>query len=86
MWEKINLPLFCERMVTFSIPQQDILWIMSWDVLFQVTLEPEISVSSVLQGEEAIDQVFDETRSLLSVNDQIYPMLELRWNHQTQTF
>lgn len=77
MWEKLKLPFICERMVAFSIPQQNAVWIMGWDALFQLTLAPEVSVLSVLQGEEELDRVFDEDRNLLMIGEQAYPMLGL---------
>ncbi|MCY7322003.1 MAG: hypothetical protein LH660_09465 [Phormidesmis sp. CAN_BIN36] len=43
-------------MVAFSIPQGDVLWVMAWDELFRVTLAPEVDISTVLQGEEELDE------------------------------
>lgn len=77
MWEKLELPFICERMVAFSIPQQDAVWVITWDALFQVTLAPDVSVLPVLQGEGELDKVFDEDRSLLAIGGQAYPMLGL---------
>jgi len=58
MWEQIKLPFICERIVAFSVPQEDTVWIMSWDILFQVNLVPEVSVLIVLQDEEELNNVF----------------------------
>ncbi len=77
MWEKLELPFICERMVAFSIPQQQVAWVMAWDALFQVTLAPEVNVLSVLHGEEELDKVFDEDRNLLIIGEQVYPLLGL---------
>lgn len=77
MWEKLKLPFFCERMVAFSIPQGDALWVMAWDELFHITLAPEVSISTVLQSEEELDEVFDEHQSILVIDGQIHPMLGL---------
>lgn len=77
MWEKLKLPFFCERMVAFSIPQGDALWVMTWDELFHIILASEVSISRVLQSEKELDEVFDEHRSILTINGQTYSMLGL---------
>lgn len=77
MWEKLKLPFICERMVAFSIPQRDAVWVMTWDALFQVTLAPDANVLPVLRSEEELDGVFDEDRNLLIIGEQAYPMLGL---------
>lgn len=77
MWEKLKLPFFCERMYAFSIPQQDTLWVIDYDQLFHVTLIPEISISTALQGAEELNKVFDDDRSILVIDGKIYPMLGL---------
>ncbi len=64
-------------MVAFSIPQGDALWVIAWDELFRVTLAPEVDISTVLQGEEELGEVFNEHRSILVIDAQIYPTLGL---------
>lgn len=77
MWETLKLPFFCERMLAFSIPEQNRLWVMSHDELFQVTLAPQVYISTVLRGSEELGGIFDEDRSVLTINGQIYPLLGL---------
>ncbi len=43
----------------------------------QVISSHQISALPVLQGEEELDKVFDEDRSLLTIGGQAYPMLGL---------
>jgi hypothetical protein len=76
MWKPLILPFICERMIAFSIPENAIIWVLSWDELLSVTLAPEIRISIVKQGEEIYD-VIDEDRSVLIVNEEIYPTLGL---------
>ncbi|MBW4604355.1 MAG: hypothetical protein KME29_33500 [Calothrix sp. FI2-JRJ7] len=76
MWQPVVLPFICERIIAFSIPENAKIWVLSWDELLSVTLAPEICVSIVKRGEEIYD-VIDEERSVLMVNEEIYPMLGL---------
>jgi len=77
MWEKIELPFFCERIVAFSIPQRETFWVIAWDALFQVTLAPEADVSPVLQGDDKLNKVFDEDQNLLRIGGQTHLTLGL---------
>jgi hypothetical protein len=77
MWKILKVPFFFERMLAFSVPKQNTFWVMSHDELFQIILAPEVCISTVLRGSEELDGIFDEDRSLLTINDQIYPMLGL---------
>lgn len=77
MWESLKLPFFFERMLAFSIPQQNMFWVMTHDKLFQVTLVPEVQILTILSGSEELDEVFDEDRSVLKIDRRIYPALGL---------
>lgn len=79
MWEKLKLPFFLERMVAFSIPQEDTLWVMGWDELFYVTLAPQVSISKILQGEEKLYELFDEDRNVLVIDGQTYLSVGVVW-------
>ena len=76
MWKRLALPFICERIIAFSIPENNQILVMSWDELLCVTLAPEICVSTVKKGEEIFD-IFDENRSILTLNEDIHPMLGL---------
>lgn len=77
MWESLKLPFFFERMLAFSIPQQNMFWVMTHDELFQVTLVLEVQVLTIVSGSEELDEVFDEDRSVLKIDGRIYPALGL---------
>lgn len=77
MWKRVELPFFFERMFAFSIPQQDTFWVMTYEELFQVTLAPEVKISTVPGGVEELDEIFDEDRSILKIDRKIYPTLGL---------
>jgi hypothetical protein len=44
MWNKIELPYLCERIIAFSIPENDTLYVMSYEGIHQVTLAPDIKI------------------------------------------
>lgn len=46
MWSPVKLPYFCERLIVFSIPENDVVWVLSYEGLHRIALSPNPAVET----------------------------------------
>jgi hypothetical protein len=74
VWEEVQLPISPERVVGFSIPEGDVLWVLSFGGLHCFTLAPSISVATLALSD--LDcSVYDEDGGVLLMDGKRYPLL-----------
>lgn len=76
MWKPIQLPYIFERMIAFSIPAADVVWILSYEGLHRLTLVPRPEVWTEPKHAEDYG-LLDADGTLLVYAGQRIPMLGL---------
>jgi hypothetical protein len=76
MWKTLSIPYFCERLIAFSIPEDDEVWVMSYEGLHRITLRPEVRIWTDPEHAEDYD-VYDADQGVLNYRGRQYPMLGL---------
>jgi hypothetical protein len=74
VWEQLCLPISPKRVIAFSIPEEDKMWVLSYQGLHHVTLGPAASVTTLALS-ELDGSVYDDEHGMLLMEGKRYPLL-----------